>query len=160
MFLQLLRLWRWFCCAQRDGVACSSQVSFLNVGAMFLLFQRAVTSPDCHSFSSRMNSVLASSSARSCRCISAGPTDLCTFRFLNLIFSYNGWFFCILKRIFKNPWFPYSLLFTSRSIFVMNICLLNRMPKSSNFSLFDQILRTMFCLKLVLCDVLDDAVGD
>lgn len=45
-----------------------------------------------------------------------------------------------------------------------NIChehhLLNLLPKSSDFSLLDQILRTMFCPKLLLCDVLADTVGD
>lgn len=51
---------------------------------------------------------------------------------------------------------------------LISIChehpLLNLILKSSNFdesfSLFDQILRTMFCPKLLLCGVLDDTVGE
>lgn len=55
------------------------------MGTVFLFFQSPGASPDCHHCSSITKSSLAATSAsffRSQGCISFGPIDLCTFRFL------------------------------------------------------------------------------
>ena len=52
---------------------------------MLSLLQSLGTSPDCHNLSNMVESGLATLSASSLRtrgCISSGPMDLCTFRFL------------------------------------------------------------------------------
>lgn len=57
------------------------------MGTVFPLFLVG-TSPDCQEFSNMMVNGLANSSASSLKtykCISSGPMDLCTFRFLKLL---------------------------------------------------------------------------
>jgi len=55
------------------------------MGVMLPLLQSVGSSPDHHELSNMMESGLATSSASSLRthgCISSGPMDLCTFKFL------------------------------------------------------------------------------
>lgn len=62
-------------------------LSLFQSGVIFPLFQSVGTSSDCYSFSSVMDTGLATSSASSLRihgCISSGPMGLYIFRFLRM----------------------------------------------------------------------------
>ena len=63
----------------------SSFLPLLKMGTMFPLLQSPMTLPDCHEFSSMMESGLPMTSDNSLRtlgCILSGPSDVCMFRFL------------------------------------------------------------------------------
>lgn len=68
-------------------LACSSlcHLSFIKLGTVFPLFQSEGTMLDCCDISDMMDSGVVPYSAschRTHGCMSSGPTDLCTFRFL------------------------------------------------------------------------------